>query len=150
MIRADSRCVRASLYVQRSVVHVGRDTVLVGQPLQMQRHALVGRQRRAPPRRVVSHRRLSPACFRIRCTISGVTKGVQTGAVATGHSRQWGAEQRRQNIGSRPSDHYFRSVCLSVCLFVCLYRVFLRRLRSDLDKTRTHVTCPGLVVSPRI
>jgi len=23
------------------------------------------------------------------------------------------------NIGSRPSDHYFRSVCLSVCLFVC-------------------------------
>jgi len=27
-------------------------------------------------------------------------------------------------IGSRPSDHYFRSVCL----FVCLCRVFLRRL----------------------
>ena len=29
------------------------------------------------------------------------------------------------NIGSRPSDHYFRSVCwfvcLSVCLFVCLF-----------------------------
>jgi len=24
-------------------------------------------------------------------------------------------------IGSRPSDHYFRSVCLSVCLFVCLF-----------------------------
>jgi len=23
-------------------------------------------------------------------------------------------------IGSRPSDHYFRSVCLSVCLFLCL------------------------------
>jgi len=23
-------------------------------------------------------------------------------------------------IGSRPSDHYFRRVCLSVCLFVCL------------------------------
>ena len=22
-------------------------------------------------------------------------------------------------IGSRPSDHYFRSVCLFVCLFVC-------------------------------
>jgi len=22
-------------------------------------------------------------------------------------------------IGSRPSDHYFRSVCMSVCLFVC-------------------------------
>ena len=49
-------------------------------------------------------------------------------------------------IGSRPSDHYFRSVCLSVCL--C--RVFLSRLRSDLDQTRIHVICPGLVVSPRI
>jgi len=26
-----------------------------------------------------------------------------------------------QNVtfGSRPSDHYFRSVCLFVCLFVC-------------------------------
>jgi len=22
-------------------------------------------------------------------------------------------------VGSRPSDHYFRSVCLFVCLFVC-------------------------------
>jgi len=42
------------------------------------------------------------------------------------------------------------SVCLSVCLFVCLCRVFLSRLRSDLDQTRTHVTCPSLVVSPRI
>ena len=35
-------------------------------------------------------------------------------------------------FGSRPSDHYFRSVCwfvcLSVCLFVCLCRVFLSRL----------------------
>jgi len=49
-------------------------------------------------------------------------------------------------FGSRPSDHYFRSVCL----FVCLCRVFLSRLPSDLDQTRTHVTCPGLVVSPRI
>jgi len=25
-----------------------------------------------------------------------------------------------------------------------LCRVFLSRLRSDLDQTRTHVTCPGL------
>jgi len=25
----------------------------------------------------------------------------------------------RPLIGSRPCDHYFRSVCLSVCLFVC-------------------------------
>jgi len=31
-------------------------------------------------------------------------------------------------IGSRPSDHYFRSVCWLVCLFVCLCRVFLSRL----------------------
>jgi len=31
-------------------------------------------------------------------------------------------------FGSRSSDHYFRSVCLSVCLFVCLCRVFLSRL----------------------
>ena len=39
---------------------------------------------------------------------------------------------------------------VSVCLSVCLCRVFLSRLRSDLDQTRTHVTRPGLVVSPRI
>jgi len=26
-----------------------------------------------------------------------------------------------ENIGSRPSDHYFLSVCLSVCLFVCFF-----------------------------
>ena len=49
-------------------------------------------------------------------------------------------------VGSWPSDHYFRSVCLSVCL--C--GVFLSRLRSDLDQTRKHVTCLGLVVSARI
>jgi len=61
-------------------------------------------------------------------------------------------------IGSRPSDHYFRSVCLfvclsvclSFCLFVCLCRVFLSRLWSDFDQTRTHVICLGLVVSARI
>ena len=54
-------------------------------------------------------------------------------------------------IGSRQSDHYFRSVCLFVvCLFVCAEFFFLSRLRSDLDQTRTYVTCPGLVVSPRI
>ena len=39
---------------------------------------------------------------------------------------------------------------VSVCLSVCLCRVFLSRLRSDLDQARTHVTCPGLVVSRRI
>jgi len=33
---------------------------------------------------------------------------------------------------------------VSVCLSVCLCRVFLSRLRSDLDQTRTHATCPGL------
>jgi len=57
-------------------------------------------------------------------------------------------------IGSRPSYHYFRSVCLfvclSVCLSVCLCRVFLSRLWSDFDQTRTHFICLGLVVSPRI
>jgi len=57
-------------------------------------------------------------------------------------------------IGSRPSDHYFRGVCwfvcLSVCLFVCLCRVFLSRLWSDFNQTRTYVICLGLVVSPRI
>jgi len=42
------------------------------------------------------------------------------------------------------------SACLFVCLSVCLCRVFLSRLRSDLDRTRTHVTCPVLVVSARI
>ena len=31
-------------------------------------------------------------------------------------------------IGSRPTDHYFRSVCWFVCLSVCLCRVFLSRL----------------------
>jgi len=30
-----------------------------------------------------------------------------------------------ETFGSRPSDHYFRSVCWFVSLFVCLCRVFL-------------------------
>ena len=39
-------------------------------------------------------------------------------------------------IGSRPSDHYFRSVCLSVCVFVCLFvqsfsQLSLIRFRSN-------------------
>jgi len=42
------------------------------------------------------------------------------------------------------------SVGLSVCLFVCLCRVFLSRLWSDFDQTRTYVMCLCLVVSPRI
>jgi len=33
---------------------------------------------------------------------------------------------------------------LSVCLFVCLCRVFLSRLWSDFDQTRTYVVCLGL------
>jgi len=33
---------------------------------------------------------------------------------------------------------------------VCLCRVFLSRLWSDFDQTRTYVICLGLFVSPRI
>ena len=39
---------------------------------------------------------------------------------------------------------------VSVCLSVCLCRVFLSRLWSDFDQTRTYVICLGLVMSPRI
>ena len=49
---------------------------------------------------------------------------------------------------SRPSDHYFHSVCWLVCLFVCA--VFLSRVWSDFDQTWTCVVSLGLVVSPRI
>ena len=52
------------------------------------------------------------------------------------------------SFGSRPSNHYFRSVCWFVCLFVCA--VFLTRLWTDFDQTWTYVICLGLVVSPRI
>jgi len=38
----------------------------------------------------------------------------------------------------------------SVCLSVCLCRVFLSRLWSDFDQTRTYAMCLGLVVSHRI
>ena len=74
-------------------------------------------------------------------------------------ARQWSTQPQnwRPNIvtntwhfGSRPSDHYFRSVCLFVCLFVCLCRVFLSRVWSDFDQTRTYVVPLSLVVSPRI
>jgi len=47
-------------------------------------------------------------------------------------------------FGSRPSDHYFRSVCWFVCLSVCLWRVFLSRLWSDFHQTWTYVICLGL------
>ena len=46
-----------------------------------------------------------------------------------------------------PLFSYCLPVCLSVCLFVCA--VFLSRLWSDFDQTRTYI-CLGLVVSPRI
>jgi len=52
---------------------------------------------------------------------------------AVGPGLSW---KSSSNFGSRPSDHYFRSVCLFVCLFVCLCRVLFSRLRSDLDQTR--------------
>jgi len=39
---------------------------------------------------------------------------------------------------------------VAVGLSVCLCRVFLSRLWSDFDQTRTCVICLGLVVSPRI
>jgi len=60
------------------------------------------------------------------------------------------------HFGSRPSDHYFRSVCwfvcLSVCLFVCLFvQSFSQSSLSDFDQTWTYVICLGLIiVSPRI
>jgi len=36
------------------------------------------------------------------------------------------------------------SVGLSVCLSVCFCRVFLSRLWSDFDQTRTYIICLGL------
>jgi len=43
---------------------------------------------------------------------------------------------QQRNFGSRPSDHYFRSVCWFVCLSVCLFvqsfsQPFLIRFRSN-------------------
>jgi len=69
---------------------------------------------------------------------------------------------RRASMPSRichkPLAHYWFtakwpllvSACLFVCLSVCLCKVFLSRLWSDFDQTRTHVICLGLVVSTRI
>jgi len=49
------------------------------------------------------------------------------------HWRQWQTGALRC-IGSRPSDHYFRSVCLFVCLFVQSFsQPSLIRFRSNLD-----------------
>jgi len=53
----------------------------------------------------------------------------------------------RFKIGSRPSDHYFRSVLL-VCLFVC--GEFFSAVFDPISIKLGHVICLGLVVSPRI
>jgi len=42
-------------------------------------------------------------------------------------------------IGSRPSDHYFRSVCLSVCLFVCLFVQFFSAVFDPISIKLGHV-----------
>ena len=52
-------------------------------------------------------------------------------------------------FGSRPSDHYFRSVCLFVCLFVCAE--FFSAVFDPISiKLGHYVICLGLVVSNRI
>ena len=50
--------------------------------------------------------------------------------------------------GSRPNDHYFRSVCWFVCLFVCAE--FFSAVFDPTAIKLGHVICLGLVVSPRI
>jgi len=69
----------------------------------------------------------------------------RVGMTWVGTRGRWNREIMPPIVGSRPSDHYFRSVCwfvcLSVCLFVCLCRAFLSRLLSDFDQTWTYVTC---------
>jgi len=50
-------------------------------------------------------------------------------------------------FGSRPSDHYFRSVCLSG-LFVCAE--FFSAVFDPISIKLGHVICLGRVVSPRI
>ena len=66
--------------------------------------------------------------------------------LTSGQKKVWTVDSRVHVVGSRPSDHYFRSVCW----FVCLCKVFLSRLWSDFDQTWTYVIYLGLVVSPRI
>ena len=46
-------------------------------------------------------------------------------------------------VGSRPSEHYFRSVCLSVCLFVQSFS----QQSDPISIKLGHVICLGLVVS---
>ena len=57
--------------------------------------------------------------------------------------------QLMQNFGSRPSDHYFRSVCLFVCLLVCAE--FFSAVFDPISiKLGYMLYVGGLVVSPRI
>jgi len=53
-------------------------------------------------------------------------------------------------IGSRPSDHYFRSDCLSVCLSVCLFVQSFSQPSDPISIKLGQVICLGLVVSLRI
>jgi len=54
----------------------------------------------------------------------------------------------KSTVGSRPSDHYFRSVCWFVCLFVCAE--FFSAVFDPISIKLGHVICLGLVVSARI
>jgi len=56
------------------------------------------------------------ACGRSRSMMSRHAKD----EIPVGLFACW-AEAVGMNFGSRPSDHYFRSVCLFVCLFVCSF-----------------------------
>jgi len=54
-------------------------------------------------------------------------------------------------VGSRPSDHYFRSVRWFVCLFVCSFVQFFSAVFDPISiKLGHYVMRLGLVVSPRI
>jgi len=52
--------------------------------------------------------------FKPRSAFSHSPRRASEAQSATGNSTF-----HKYYIGSRPSDHYFRSVCLFVCLFVC-------------------------------
>jgi len=56
-------------------------------------------------------------------------------------------ESKYDIIGSRPSDHYFRSVYWFVCLFV---QSFSQQFDPISIKVGNYVIWLGLVVSPRI
>ena len=59
-----------------------------------------------------------------------------------------GYDRHNDIFGSRPSDHYFRSVCLFVCLFVCAE--FFSAVFDPISIKLGHGICLGLVVFPRI